>query len=82
MKAFANKRHNLTVVIGSVVYEFSGKSAEFNQAVAERASRDKLFADVLTMACKGTCSVGNRNELEAKDDPRMYFYNEPYALRA
>jgi hypothetical protein len=76
--AFANKNHNLSVVLGSVVYELQTKSADQAQVIAARASEDALFQDLLRMACRATPRVASRAELDARNDDRMRIWTGPY----
>jgi hypothetical protein len=79
MIAFANKNQNLTIVLGSLVYEFPTKSADQAHLIAARSADDPLVRDLLQMACRATPKVANRHELEARDDDRMRVYTGPYA---
>jgi hypothetical protein len=79
MIAFANKNQNLTIVLGSLVYEFPTKSADQAHLIAARSADDPLVRDLLQMACRATPKVANRHELEARDDDRMRLDTGPYA---
>lgn len=80
MIAFANKNHNLTVVLGSMVYELPARSADQAQRLAQRATDDSDYRDMLILACKAQPKVASRSELEARDDARLMVWNGPYAL--
>lgn len=73
MLVFCNAQRNLTVVIGSVVYELPMPSADKARRFAVKAAGDDDFMDVLRLACTVTPRVGSRTELENRDDPRMRF---------
>jgi hypothetical protein len=79
MIAFANKNQQLSVVIGSLVYELPMKSGDQAQRLAKRAADDADFQDMLKLACKAQPRVASRAELEAGNDCRMRVWTGPYA---
>lgn len=85
MKIFVNGNNNLGIVAGSVVYEFSTgaekarligacrafKSGEFDRLTPSEQQLKSAIDILLGIACNGAKSIGNRIELEAKNDPRI-----------
>lgn len=77
MKVFCNQSENLSVVIGSIVYEFPLKSVDNSQRLAQKASVDTDFMDMLRMVCTLKSRMYDRSEMERQDSPNMKIFEKP-----